>query len=33
TLCNNGHFETYRFRWEDAAQRVNKIYEETLASA
>jgi glycosyltransferase involved in cell wall biosynthesis len=33
TLCTNGHFEAYRFRWEDAAQRVNTIYEDTTALA
>ncbi len=33
TLCNNGHFEAHKFRWEDAAQRVNKIYEETAVLA
>jgi glycogen(starch) synthase len=33
TLSNNGRFEAYKFRWEDSAAKVKKIYEKTLASA
>ena len=31
TLCDNGYFETYKFRWEDTAHRVNRIYEVTVS--
>ena len=33
TLCENGHFEAYKFRWEDSSAKVKKIYEDILASA
>ncbi len=33
TLCENGHFEAYKFRWEDSSAKVKKIYEDVLASA
>jgi glycogen(starch) synthase len=31
TLSKNGHAEAQKFRWEDSAEKVNKIYEQTLA--
>jgi glycogen(starch) synthase len=30
-LRRNGHLETLKFRWEDSALRLHKIYEQTLA--
>jgi len=33
TLRDNGRFEAHKFRWDDAAAKLNKIYEQTLASA
>ena len=32
-LCENGCAETEKFRWEDSAVKVNKIYKEMLACA
>ncbi len=31
TLCKNGFSEAHKFRWEDSAKNVRKIYEQTLA--
>ena len=31
TLSRNGFYESHKFRWEDTAIRVRKIYEETLS--
>jgi glycogen(starch) synthase len=31
TLCSNGFLEARKFRWEDSARKVKKIYEETMA--
>jgi glycosyltransferase involved in cell wall biosynthesis len=31
TLCRNGFSEAHKFRWEDSAKNVRKIYEQTLA--
>jgi glycosyltransferase involved in cell wall biosynthesis len=33
TLRRNGFSESHRFRWEDSALKVKKVYEETLALA
>ena len=33
TLGKNGFWESNRFRWEDSATRIRRIYEETLALA
>lgn len=32
TLAKNGYWEANRFRWEDSAQRVMKIYDQVLCS-
>lgn len=32
TLLKNGHFEAHKFRWEDSAIKVRKIYEGILAA-
>ncbi len=31
TLCRNGFSEAHKFRWEDSAIKVRKVYEDTLA--
>ena len=31
TLSKNGHAEAQKFRWENSAEKVNKIYEQALA--
>jgi glycosyltransferase involved in cell wall biosynthesis len=33
TLRRNGFSESHKFRWEDSALKVKRIYEETLALA
>ena len=29
-LCFEGHRESFKFRWEDSAARMNEIYNQTL---